>query len=184
MRTDEVRHRDAQLRAIESIVGHRVYSPVSTENSAGLLAVSVQDSLLGLRSGVSMAPSQRRAFDAISRFDLSVVLRSLVVKNGMAPPWAEEAVFEFRRYLGMRAVYTEPIPMVSADVDEVWHTCILFTRLYATLCNQVFGQFLHHDPELVPTQDGKEAWRTFDKAYRPLFGAPGPLWLFWFPANG
>lgn len=32
------------------------------------------------------------------------------------------------------------------EIDDMWHTYILFTRDYAELCDKVFGQFVHHTP--------------------------------------
>lgn len=33
-----------------------------------------------------------------------------------------------------------------AEIDDMWHTFILFTRLYERFSIQYFGQFLHHNP--------------------------------------
>jgi hypothetical protein len=99
----------------------------------------------------------------------------------MLPRWAAAAVFEFRRYLGLRAVFPQPITMVSKDVDEVWHTCLLFTRLYADLCDRTLGAFLHHDPDMEPNPDRQQTWAEFEAAYRTLYGEPGPVWQVWRP---
>ena len=34
----------------------------------------------------------------------------------------------------------------SADVDEVWHTHIIFTQQYHADCEKYFGYYLHHLP--------------------------------------
>jgi len=34
----------------------------------------------------------------------------------------------------------------SADVDEVWHTHIIFTQQYHSDCEHYFGYYLHHLP--------------------------------------
>jgi hypothetical protein len=117
----------------------------------------------------------------IERYDLGPVRQRLIATGAMLPRWADEAIFEFRRYLGLRAVFPAPITMVSHEVDEVWHTCILFTRLYADLCEHVFGCFLHHDPDLEPNPDRTRTWGEFEQAYRSLYGDPGPLWQIWSP---
>lgn len=36
----------------------------------------------------------------------------------------------------------------SADVDEVWHTHIIFTQQYHADCELYFGYYLHHLPSL------------------------------------
>lgn len=35
---------------------------------------------------------------------------------------------------------------VFPEVDELWHTHILFTRDYARFCREVGGKFIHHTP--------------------------------------
>jgi hypothetical protein len=32
------------------------------------------------------------------------------------------------------------------EIDDMWHTFLLFTRDYSNFCNHYFGHFLHHDP--------------------------------------
>lgn len=39
-----------------------------------------------------------------------------------------------------------PVTMPSSSVDELWHEFIIFTRDYYYFCNEVYGQYLHHDP--------------------------------------
>jgi len=34
-------------------------------------------------------------------------------------------------------------------MDEMWHEFILFTFDYCEFCNSYFGQYMHHQPELI-----------------------------------
>jgi len=36
------------------------------------------------------------------------------------------------------------------DIDLMWHIFLLYTRDYADYCQRYFGEFLHHQPDLVP----------------------------------
>jgi hypothetical protein len=36
------------------------------------------------------------------------------------------------------------------EIDQMWHIFLLFTRDYASFCHKYFGEFLHHQPDLVP----------------------------------
>jgi hypothetical protein len=36
------------------------------------------------------------------------------------------------------------------DIDLMWHLFLLYTRDYADFCQKYFGEFLHHQPDLVP----------------------------------
>jgi hypothetical protein len=63
--------------------------------------------------------------------------------------------------------------VVGAAVDEVWHTCLLFTRLYADLCEQTVGHFVNHLPLMEETGDDArllEGGRTFEQAYSRVYG--------------
>lgn len=39
----------------------------------------------------------------------------------------------------------------QAELDEMWHTFILFTRPYSEFCWRFFGRYLHHEP--TPERD-------------------------------
>lgn len=41
----------------------------------------------------------------------------------------------------------------SPLVDIGWHTFILYTKEYASFCEQVAGRFIHHEPSDVPGVD-------------------------------
>jgi len=40
----------------------------------------------------------------------------------------------------------------SGKVDIGWHTFLLYTREYATFCEETAGRFIHHEPNDLPTQ--------------------------------
>jgi hypothetical protein len=136
---------------------------------------------LGLRADAILSYGERRGVEELAAFDFTLV-RSRLVQRGLLPEeWADMAILEFRRYLALRLLSPGPVMMLSAVVDEVWHVSILFTRLYADLCQRVFGHFLHHDPEMQPIADPSAEWRVFEERYTALFGAPGALWQAWQP---
>jgi hypothetical protein len=59
---------------------------------------------------------------------------------------------ECKRYLILCYVKDNPddgIAMYSADVDNMWHSFILFTKEYADFCQSNFGHFIHHEPNRV-----------------------------------
>jgi hypothetical protein len=49
-----------------------------------------------------------------------------------------------------------------AQLDEMWHTFVLFTPDYADFCERYFGLFLHH----VPNDDEDEVSEGGDEAVR------------------
>lgn len=36
------------------------------------------------------------------------------------------------------------------EIDQMWHVFLLYTRDYAHYCERYFGEYLHHQPDLVP----------------------------------
>ncbi|WP_413288416.1 hypothetical protein [Bdellovibrio sp. HCB337] len=36
------------------------------------------------------------------------------------------------------------------EIDQMWHVFLLYTRDYMEYCEKYFGQYLHHQPDLVP----------------------------------
>ena len=136
---------------------------------------------LGLCADAILSCSERRGVEELAAFDFTLVRSRLVQQGSLSEDWADVAILEFRRYLALRLLSPSPVMMLSADVDEVWHASILFTRLYADLCQRVFGHFLHHDPELEPIADRCAEWRVFEERYTVLFGPPGALWQAWKP---
>jgi hypothetical protein len=131
---------------------------------------------LGLRADAVVSHVERGRLEELAAFDLSPVRSRLVEQELLPEQWVDVAILEFRRYLALRLVSPEPVMMLSAVVDEVWHATILFTRLYADLCHRVFRHFLHHDPGMQPVADPSAEWRVFEAGYTTLFGAPGALW--------
>jgi hypothetical protein len=85
----------------------------------------------------------------------------------------DDAILEFRRFLGLVIVgYDGGLSLCSAAVDEVWHTCVLFTRLYADLCEQTVGHFVHHVPCMGETGDDglHEGEHLFEQVYSRVYG--------------
>jgi hypothetical protein len=138
---------------------------------------------LGLRTDAILGFGERRRVDELAAFDFTLVRSRLVRQGSLSEEWVDMAILEFRRYLVVRLLSPEPVMMLSAVVDEVWHASILFTRLYADLCQRIFGHFLHHDPEMQPIADPSAEWRVFEDRYTALFGTPGALWQAWRPLD-
>ena len=140
---------------------------------------------LGIRPQVALSTEQRRKLCILETYDLSAV-RQRVLAEGMLPhALVDEAILEFRRFLALNVVLGRPVGMISKQVDQVWHACLLFSRLYADLCQQVFGHFVHHEPAgheptgAEPSAVGLDAQsevQLFEEAYARVFGPLGRLW--------
>lgn len=85
---------------------------------------------------------------------------------------------ELKRFLALAAMqgnYNEGIGMYSADIDNLWHTFILFTHEYATFCQKYAGFFIHHEPETEKPKTQNELraahqrFLTFIETYEKTF---------------
>jgi hypothetical protein len=129
---------------------------------------------LGIRPDLPLTDEQRTALQRLEGYDLAPV-RARLLKMG-APPAerVDDAIFEFRRFLGLAIVgYDRRLAVYSAVVDEVWHTCLLFTRLYVDLCAQTVGHFVHHEPLMGEGEDEarlREGEHLFEQAYSRVYG--------------
>src|SRR5690242_310056 len=77
--------------------------------------------------------------------------------EGWTRDYADGIAAAYRNYLTMLVKYPDDAEdiLLSEDVDEFWHTHILQTRKYMQDCQDVFGNFLHHEPHVgeVTTAD-------------------------------
>lgn len=94
---------------------------------------------------------------------------------------ALRVIEEYRRFLVIAGAGGHPVSP-SPDVDEAWHTHILFTRNYwEDLCGGVLGAPLHHDPETGrPGQRGmyQDWYSATVRSYERIFGEepPADIW--------
>jgi hypothetical protein len=58
---------------------------------------------------------------------------------------AERCFIAMKQFLAVCSVI--PGKKVAAEeVDDLWHTFLLFTRDYQDFCDEYLGRFIHHDP--------------------------------------
>ncbi|WP_088103290.1 hypothetical protein [Halalkalibacter urbisdiaboli] len=75
--------------------------------------------------------------------------------------------FELKRYFFMNSLL-KSVPMFSARVDTIWHEMLMFTREYETFSNNMYGELLHHTPNIDSKPNpGERAF--FDWMYLRLF---------------
>jgi hypothetical protein len=90
---------------------------------------------------------------AIQALDLeSVKLRVTdpVLGEGWTREYADSIEVSYKNYLTMLVKHpadAEDI-LLAEDVDEFWHTHILQTMKYTEDCQNVFGNYLHHQPHV------------------------------------
>lgn len=77
---------------------------------------------------------------------------------------AEYAVYQYKKFLFLNALYPEQELVPTKEIDNVWHVHILDTEKYRNDCQYLFGRFLDHYPYsgLGGQQDEKEHLKKFE----------------------
>ena len=101
---------------------------------------------LGIRPDVPLTDAQLTALQRLEDYDLGPVRARLLKQDMLPADRVDDAILEFRRSLGLLILGYPGVPVVSTAVDEVWHACLLLSPLYADLCEQTVGHFVHHEP--------------------------------------
>lgn len=85
---------------------------------------------------------------------------------------------EFKRFLILCIIkenVDKGIHMYSSDVDNLWHSFILFTKEYGEFCSTYAGQFIHHSPlvndqfSLEQIKQSSDDFRLFLENYKQTF---------------
>lgn len=91
---------------------------------------------------------------------------------------------ELKRFLILCVIIEGGVGMYSKDVDNLWHSFILFTKEYADFCQQYNRKFIHHAPELekpkteVEFAKARDKFRKFIINYEHIFKEPvHDIWL-------
>lgn len=89
--------------------------------------------------------------DLISALDLNPIKVKLMHKES-GEGWSMDHVSvietEYRRFLYLVTTFPHVQMAPSLDVDTFWHYHILDTMKYARDCEETFGYFVHHCPNL------------------------------------
>lgn len=83
---------------------------------------------------------------AVASIDFTGIKWKLGNSHGWDAERVDRAVEDYRKFLVLAATRPELSLVPGADLDEVWHTHILFTKQYHQDCEAVFGGYLHHAP--------------------------------------
>jgi hypothetical protein len=86
----------------------------------------------------------------IDHHDFSSVKREVIQIQGKAEhEYLDIGVQYLKRFYVMLVLDPLNPPVVSKPVDVFWHAHILHTHMYMVFCNEVFGEYIHHNPLLI-----------------------------------
>lgn len=86
---------------------------------------------------------------------------------------------ELKRFLILCSLFPKKqINMYSSDVDDLWHTFVIFTQDYMKFCNTIAGKYIHHNPHTDTSKQNLtksfEQKQEFINLYTQLFGNKPP----------
>lgn len=93
--------------------------------------------------------------------------------------WTQElcdfAEIEYKKYLTLVKLFPAKDIVPNKVMDKFWHQHILDTRAYATDCQSIFGEFVHHYPYfgMNGNEDKQNLINAFEETkrlYRETFG--------------
>ncbi len=95
------------------------------------------------------SPSLKQAREYLFAMDLTPVTNSLVHRYHWVESHALATCQYYRNFLFLIKKYHKEFPSLppSPDIDEFWHLHILQTQQYHKDCLNIFGKYLHHQPE-------------------------------------
>lgn len=112
---------------------------------------------------------QKMKFEEILSKAQSIDLTPIVVrymnKRGVTRARSIEIADEMLIYLSLCATEPNEQWTITGEVDEMWHTFILFTERYEKFCKEIAGSFIHHYPSednLSDKQNDPEITTTID----------------------
>lgn len=110
----------------------------------------------------------------LQSWNFALVRRYTLERGIYTPDEVEIAEIEYQRYLALVLAYPEQILPISAQLDDFWHTHILFTKDYHAMCHQVCGRYIHHTPTMDKPDRDNLATKYSDtlRLYTQEFGAP------------
>lgn len=133
---------------------------------------------LNILPEISLSAQQIDRLLWIEQYDLWFVVESVERKDTVPAHLIDVAVTEFRKYVALAALGYDNLGMHSSEVDEIWHSFILFTNEYMAFCRNACGKMIHHRPNTTRRPElPDESVDVFVEAYTRFFG---PLHSIWF----
>lgn len=115
----------------------------------------------------------------IKDWDLSDVKRYLREHKGMDAYYVDQLETEYKRYMSLVVMHHPLSFSISEEVDEMWHTHILFTQDYVKMSRACGFDYLHHIP-LILNPEGEEVAEAYRRTvifYEKEWGSvPTEFW--------
>lgn len=144
-----------------------------------------------------LPPETVEALELLEKYEIPAgVLSRLVEKSPYSEISKEEIlvrISEFKKFTALLVINLRKkrsVEMMSEEIDDIWHTFILFTKEYQDFCEILVGEYIHHEPNVEPQEADMSAIgnynihgiRNFAEDYERYFGSVNGLWHLSFKA--
>lgn len=143
---------------------------------------------------INLKPIHIEKITQIDDFDFSKTAKKVSEDTGIVDEsYLKDGIENLKRYYIVALLDPLNEHAVSETVDPFWHSHILHTKDYMKFCQDIFGQFIHHQPldkedkvEFEKVEDlyqytigiYEKIFKTLDNRWWPKLGEPitiGPL---------
>jgi len=120
---------------------------------------------------------QQRMWEKLDAYQAPFLEEKLLIEGDFrTPEHYQEAFTEWKRFLGLAKTSGRFLGMPSEKVDAVWHQFILFTPDYMKFCDEHYGRYFHHVPNIPSRKQGPDGVEALVQEYVPRFGPLPPIW--------
>jgi hypothetical protein len=106
----------------------------------------------------------------IDNTDFLWIQNMLVRYKGFNKLKAERCITLYKYVLKIAAIHPNVHIAPPSGADYVMHLHILHTKKYSLDCKRIFGEYVHHDPEIAGTPEFWAAWNFTIQKLEDYFG--------------
>ena len=132
---------------------------------------------------IAVTENQQVRLQRIDTEDYSGVRRKVreeLAKQGIAASedYLDRGILALKQYYAVAMLDPNNMHAVSDVIDPFWHMHILHTKQYVSFCDDVIGDYMHHDPlDHADTEELRAVKRLYDytlEVYERMFNHVDP----------
>lgn len=111
-------------------------------------------------------------------------IQRIMKQNRWSLEYTNRVINEYKKFIYLGLLHSvEP----SWEIDQVWHTHLLYTKDYQKMCNRLNITFFHHNPKSSKLKYDKynDGYQFTKELYQEMYGEipPEDIWTNWKPSN-
>ncbi len=111
----------------------------------------------------------------IENLDLDSVIIRMKRDAGLSTEQIQQAITEYKQFLELRLTSGEDKIVPTEMADKAWHYHILDTKKYAADCDNIFGEFMDHNPNPTDMLAFNDTVKNTHVLWKEKFGNEAPI---------